>query len=194
MKGGIRFLKTTLLGGLLFLIPFVVITAILGKAISLMMLIAEPVDKLIPGESVAGIALVNIIVVVIVFLVCFAAGMFARSIWGKKLFEKTDNALSALPPYAVLKEQIFVHVSDEHARGVFKPVLATFDDHSMIAFEVERSSSNLVTVYLPGAPDPWSGSVAMVESERVTPLNTDNKAVSFMLKKMGLGAAKIIAN
>ena len=35
MKKYVSFLKTTLLGGLIFLLPVIIITAVLGKAISI---------------------------------------------------------------------------------------------------------------------------------------------------------------
>ena len=59
--------------------------------------------------------------------------------------------------------------SDEESQS-FTPVLARFDDNAMIAFEVERTPSGDVVVYLPGAPNPWSGSVAYMSPDRVEPL------------------------
>ena len=41
-QGGIHFFKTTVIGGLVFLVPVVVLVIILAKAADLMMVIAEP--------------------------------------------------------------------------------------------------------------------------------------------------------
>ena len=41
-KGGIHFFKTTVIGGLVFLVPVVVLVIILAKAAGLMMMVAEP--------------------------------------------------------------------------------------------------------------------------------------------------------
>ena len=41
-KGGIHFFKTTVIGGLVFLVPVVVLAMILAKAAGLMMMVAEP--------------------------------------------------------------------------------------------------------------------------------------------------------
>ena len=56
-----NFFKTTIIGGLIFLIPIVVLSVILGKALKIMMVVAEPLDKLIPIESIGGVALVTAI-------------------------------------------------------------------------------------------------------------------------------------
>ena len=37
------------------------------------------------------------------------------------------------------------------------PVLITLDDYEQMAFEVERTAGGKVVVYLPGAPNSWSG-------------------------------------
>jgi hypothetical protein len=71
------------------------------------------------------------------------------------------------------------------AESVLKPVLARFDDVAQVAFEVERGPGDLVTVYLPGSPDPWSGSVAHVTADRITPLDRDFASVISSLRKVG---------
>jgi hypothetical protein len=49
------FIKTTVIGGLIFLIPFVIIVSILGKAIKTMVVVAKPLDKMVQLESIGGI-------------------------------------------------------------------------------------------------------------------------------------------
>lgn len=49
------FIKTTVIGGLIFLIPFVIIVSILGKAIKTMVVVARPLDKMVQLESIGGI-------------------------------------------------------------------------------------------------------------------------------------------
>ena len=50
----------------------------------------------------------------------------------------------------------------------------------------------MVTVYLPGAPDPWSGSIVHVAQNRVKPINVDFMTVVKILSKVGIGSEKII--
>lgn len=57
---GIQFFKTTIIGGLLFLVPVGVLIIVLAKVVDLMLLVAEPLADLIPLDSVAGVALANI--------------------------------------------------------------------------------------------------------------------------------------
>jgi uncharacterized membrane protein len=70
--------------------------------------------------------------------------------------------------------------------------MVRFDDLSQIAFEVERGPGDLVAVYLPGSPDPWSGSVAHITSDRVDPVAADFASVIQTLRKVGRGSAVLL--
>ena len=99
-----NFIKTTAIGGLLFMIPIVVVVMILNKAFKIMMLVAVPLDKLIPIESIGGVALSNILAVLCTFAGCFLAGLVAKSKMGKTTFNLIDaKLLLFFPGYSYLK-------------------------------------------------------------------------------------------
>ncbi|MBW1789869.1 MAG: hypothetical protein JRK53_25185, partial [Deltaproteobacteria bacterium] len=99
-----NFIKTTAIGGLLFMIPIVIVAMILGKAYKVMMLVAVPLDKLIPIEAIGGVALVNILAVLSIFVGCFLAGLVAKSKLGKATFTWIDaKLLMIFPGYTYLK-------------------------------------------------------------------------------------------
>ena len=74
-----NFLKTTLVGGLVFLVPIIVVVAILGKAFGLMAALAAPLATWIPIDSIGGVALANLLAVAAIVVLCFVAGLVARS-------------------------------------------------------------------------------------------------------------------
>ena len=57
-------------------------------------------------------------------------------------------------------------------------------------FEVERVSGGYVVVYLPGAPNPWSGSVAYLTEDRVEPLDLAPQDAIKNIRVLGRGSAK----
>ena len=73
-----------------------------------------------------------------------------------------------------------------------KTVLVSFDDHQLIAVEVERLDDGRVVVFLPGAPDPWSGSVVLVSPDRVAALPVEIGAMHRALKGIGRGSAALM--
>ncbi len=74
----VRFLKTTAIGGLLFLLPLIVIGALIGQVVPIVLSIAEVLGEYIPLKTAGGIGLLILLAVVVVLLLCFAAGLLAR--------------------------------------------------------------------------------------------------------------------
>ena len=70
--------------------------------------------------------------------------------------------------------------------------MARFDDHELIAFDIERLDDGRVVLYLPGAPDAWSGSVVLVPAERVQPLDIDPAQLARSMQRLGLGTAALM--
>ena len=104
MKGRFRFLKTTVIGGIVFLVPLIIIVAIIGKAFEIMRKVADPLSSLMPIESVGDIAIVNFIAFALIVLVCFLAGLAARTLSAGKLVQFLESRiLSHIPAYAFVK-------------------------------------------------------------------------------------------
>lgn len=180
--------RTMIIGGLIFLVPFAIALVVVGKVVGVSMRLAEPIADRMPFDAVAGIALANILAVVIILVACFLAGVAATSTFGQRLYRKLDELLlNLIPRYAFVKSMTESFGDD--AQSVLRPVMVRFDDLSQIAFEVERGPGDLVTVYLPGSPDPWSGSVAHVTSDRIDPMAADFASVIKTLRKVGKGSA-----
>lgn len=180
-----RFIQNTLIGGIFFLIPVVVAAAILGKAFKMMRSIAIPLSEALGADSVKDVVFVNLLTVFCLVALCFLAGLFSKNIWGKKLFNFLDVLLQKfIPGYTIFKNMTSEFDVNKSASSL-QPVLIRLDDQSQIAFEVERTATQQVVVFLPGSPDPRSGSVVLIDSERVTPINASFLSVSSMLKRFG---------
>lgn len=192
MKLALTPIKTTILGGLVFLIPCVIAIVLAAKAFAVMGQIAAPLSAWIPIDSIGGVATANIVTVLAILIVCFIAGRIATSLIGRRIYRSMDDKLLMLfPRYAFIKSMTETMNADA-AKKTLKPVRVNFDDHSQIAFEVERSDTGLVTIYLPGSPDPWSGSVAHVTGDRIEALDANFNAVVQSLRKAGRGASQLL--
>jgi uncharacterized membrane protein len=190
MKGTImfRFIRTTLLGGLLFLFPIVFIFFIIGKALDITNKLFTPLEKLLPIDSIGGIAVIKLLALGILVLICFAAGLAARTALAGRLVSSLEtNVLKKIPAYTLLKSKAESVLSPEDI-GSMSPVLGRFDDSWQLAFEIERVSGGNVVVFLPGAPDPWSGSLCILTEDRITSLDLTVKALVDLLKRLGKGS------
>ena len=184
----VQFLKTTLIGGIVFMVPLIIFIAIIGKAIKLTNKLAAPVSALIPVDAIGNIAVADLLALVIILLICFLAGLTAKSTLARKSVSNLESRVfSKIPAYGFVKSKIDAIVQPEKAEGM-KPVLAQFDDYWQIVFEVERITGGTVAIYLPGAPDPWSGSVCFVTEDRIQPLELTLPPVLRTLRGLGKGS------
>lgn len=132
---------------------------------------------------VGGVAVAHVLAIVFLLLICFIAGMLAR----KAVGALEANVLSRLPAYALLKTKTQSMLSPDDIEGM-AVVVVRFDDLWQIGFEIEPSEGGKVAVFLPGSPDPWSGSVCIAEEDRVTPLDLPVAASGNMVRRLGRGA------
>jgi uncharacterized membrane protein len=188
-----KFILTTVLGGVLFLIPFVLVVVLLGKGFMIMRTIAEKVNMFLSLDSVAGLPIVDVLAVLFLISCCFIAGLVARSSWARDLRNRVDDLLLQLVPgYAWIKGMTG-SVSKEEAAAGFKPVWIRLDDQYQVGFEVERCEGDLVAVFLPGAPDPRTGTLSYVESDRIEDLDSSFNDVSKNFRRLGMGSAAKIS-
>jgi uncharacterized membrane protein len=192
MKRALRPFATTLIGGLVFLLPLVVVVYVLGQGVALAARAVQPLVALLPFQKVGGVALASLAALVVVLLLCFGAGLVARAAAGRAFSERFENRLQSLyPRYTVIKA-MSQGLQGALGRQVLNPVLASFDDHQQIAFDIERLGDGRAVLFLPGAPDVWSGSVVVVAAERVQPLDIDSVDLTRALQRLGVGTAALL--
>lgn len=191
MKKLLSFVKTTLLGGLIFLLPLVLLITVIGKGVEIIMNVIEPLHLLFPGESFQKKALVYVSALFALFLICFLAGIAAKSVLGTHLFEAVDKKLMKLPGYALFKARVTGNIGSDIDERFRNPVIVTFKDHSKIGFLIETTPEGLASVYLPGTPDPWIGSFILVSKAQTKPIHLTMKETLQLFEQIGKGISTI---
>src|SRR5262245_40649594 len=192
MSQVIKIIRATVVGGLLFLVPFVVLLFILGRAFAIVEKLVEPIAKSLPVESVIGLRLSVLLAVAILVLVCFLAGFFARTAVARRLVSGLESGvLSNLPGYEFFKGLGEGLLGVEQHRG-HQVVVARFDDNWQIGFLLERLENGMLAVFIPSAPNPHSGSVCYFAPDRITILEIGEQAAIKCLKRLGAGSNALL--
>ena len=161
-----------------------------GKALDIMTRVATPMGHMLPVDSIGGVVVGNLLALSALALLCFFAGLVAKSKLAAKVYRSLDNMLLAIPGYAFVKGFTDgMAETQENAKSLI-PVLVRFDDHEQIGFEIERLAQGKVVVYLPGAPSPWSGSVVYFSAERVKRLDLTVAQASNNIRRLGRGSQR----
>ena len=183
-----RFLLVTLVQGILFLIPLVLVAVLAREGYQMLRRLSEPVSRLLPADRFFGILaedLVSIMALVVLFLI---AGLFVGTRPGRLLSDRLERSvLYRVPGYLLVRGAVgsFPGLSTEMPP---EPSLVETDDGWAFALLVEREPPGFCTVFLPDSPTPTSGSVRIVEATRVRPLDISMLNLLACLTRSGAGA------
>jgi uncharacterized membrane protein len=100
----LRFFRTTLAGGILFLIPIVVVAVVIEKAFGLAHKIVAPLAAHLPFESMLGLQTPRVLAILLILLFCFAAGAITRTSRAQRVVDALESkVLFNLPGYELFK-------------------------------------------------------------------------------------------
>jgi len=186
-----EFLKTTIIGGVLFLLPVAVIVFILSYALRLVKRVAVPISQNLHLDqlgSVAGVGAATILSVLMLILISFAAGIVARTAVGRRITKWSEESLlGRLPQYQLMKSMAEGLAHLESASGL-KPALVSIEDGWQIGYLLEQLENGWVAVFLPQAPTPMSGNVMYFPAKRVRPLGITMVQAMSVVKAIGVGS------
>ena len=184
-----NFLRVTLAGGVLFLIPFAIILVVLGQALTFAHKLAEPIAAHFPEESVAGIGTATMIAVLLLLCVSFLAGLIASTKAGKKTMQMfEDSMFGRLPQYQMIKSMMLGFAQLENTGGV-RPILVNIEDAWQLGYLIEPINDEWVVAFLPQAPTPMSGNMMYLPRHRVRPLDISMLQATTIVKQMGVGSS-----
>ena len=186
-------IKATLWGGLLFLVPLTIAVLILGKLFGFMYQLATPFSEWIPLDSIGGVAIANVVTVVLILVISLVAGLVGTSVWGRRLQQSLEEKLLLVFPRYTFVKSMTASMSPDEVDKVMQPVRVDFDDYTQIAFELERNDEGLVILFLPGSPDPWSGAVVYANPERVKSIDADYSSIVRSLRSAGRGSSALLS-
>ena len=192
MKSITSFIKTTLIGGLFFIIPIVLLVYLIGKVIDIFRKMVAPIADKIDFSLFGGETTSRIIAIAVLFILCFIAGLLAKTKIANQLKEWIeDNILSNIPGYTLLKGMTETATGLE-SKNLKEVVLVDIEEVWQIGFLMERIDNDLNAVFIPGAPNPMSGDVVFVKWDRLKKLDIKEINAMKISRKMGIDSKKIL--
>jgi uncharacterized membrane protein len=186
--------KATLLRGAVFLIPAFLAFFVFAKVFGMLRSVAASLGERLGVEGALAGMLLDLAAIAVVLLICFLAGLIARRATAQRVRTKVDELLlNTFPGYAFVKGLAEnIHDSEQIATS-FVPVVVSFGDYWQVAFETSRMPGGIVSIYLPGAPNPWSGSVVLATAEQVRKLPVSVSEALKLIRTLGRGSEELAA-
>jgi uncharacterized membrane protein len=189
MKALSEFLKTTLIGGLLIVVPIYFTLLLLGKALKGIVALLAPIVALLP-ERVHHFE--QILAIVLVVLVCFVLGLIARTGLGRRAIEVFERrVLERLPGFAMLRS-VVRRVSGSSDDAQFQPVLVEIEEALTPAFIVEELDDDRFVVLVPSVPTPAAGSLYILPRQRVHWVDVPVTEAIAVITRWGTGTSKLL--
>ena len=190
-----KFIKTTIVGGLVFLVPLVLLGVVLRRALDIAAKVAAPVAARFPAHHVAGIAVGTIVAVLVLVLVAFVAGLLARTETGRRVTNWIgESFLGNMPQYRVVTTMAEGLTKVETGEGL-RPVMVSIDDAWQLGYALEEDlPEGWTAVFVPQSPTPLSGNVLYVPSARVRSAGIGIHAAMKMVKQLGAGSSESLRN
>ncbi|MDX2133651.1 MAG: hypothetical protein SFV52_02650 [Saprospiraceae bacterium] len=186
MNPFVSFIRTTVTGGILFLIPVALLIVLLEKAGAVVRKLTAPFDPLMP-DRLLGFDGSALLVVFLMIAISFVAGLLFRSPRVKKWVASIeDTVLINIPGYSMMKT-VVADALGQHADDGLLPVWFQDGDAWKLAFLVEEDN-RFCTLYCPGAPKVDSGEVVIVPAGLVRKIAIPSNKITKSLKIFGKGA------
>ena len=189
MRGLAEFTKTTLIGGILVILPLWVSVLLLAKAIAGMLALLSPVTAQLP----ASMHLRNVVALVIVIVFCFVAGLVVRTGPGLRAKSVLDRyLLERLPGYTLLRG-LTGRITGREEGDTFAPALVELEDALVPAFVVEEHPDGRCTVFVPSVPTPAAGTVYILDRARVHLVDVPFTTAVSVISKWGAGSRELVS-
>ena len=192
MKDLFKFIKRLLIGGILFFIPLIILILIMEKAFKLTKALLGPLVRFLEGKHLFGLGLEIIISIAVILLIIMLGGLISRMAIARYSVNKIENAvLTKVPGYSIIKSMID-NIGRIEKEDSLKVVIAEVDDGWKFGFLSEELDDGKSAVFLPDAPNPWSGSLVYLAPEQITRTDIPITSVMKYLRTLGQGSNEIL--
>lgn len=190
MRNIFQYIRTTLIGGSIFILPLLLAYFIIHKTVEIFGPLLRPVLVRLHIETLIGAAAGTIVTLLTLTLAAFLCGLFAHTTAGQALLKWMQAGLVSLLPRFHLMQGLAEGM--DHDQGKEVPiVLVPSDAGWTLALQLEERHGDWCTVYIPGSPQWTSGSVSFAHINDVHPVNMTLGRSLLMMRRCGMGSADI---
>lgn len=190
-----NFLKTSLLGGVVVILPVAILVSVTLWIFDLVTGLIQPLTRLLISDSQLNEIAAEVLVIALILLTCFFVGVLVRTQLGGFLHRFLETRILKLAPgYSMIKEtvlQIFGSRKDSPFSSV--ALVQVFGNETlMTAFVTDTHEDGSFTVFVPTGPNPTSGLIYHLEGRYVHPVDVPVQDAMRSIISCGAGSTQLI--
>ncbi|MCK5481698.1 MAG: DUF502 domain-containing protein, partial [Gammaproteobacteria bacterium] len=166
------FLKTSLLGGVVVILPIAILVSVTLWLFNLISGLIEPLTRFLIKDSQLNEYIAEFVVISLILATCFFVGVLVRTRLGGFLYRIIESRILKLAPgYSMIKETV-IQVFGSKSESPFSSVaLAQIfcNETQVTCFITDKHENGMYTLFVPTGPNPTSGLIYHLDEKYVHP-------------------------
>jgi uncharacterized membrane protein len=184
-----EFVMSTLVGGVLIVVPVYLAVLLLLKGMKSVGGLVRPIAALLPDWVPAE----GLFALLLVLGVCFVVGVAVRTRAGRVIREKMEVAFfGRLPGYGLIRG-LTQRLAGDSEGTEWTPALVEIEDALVPGFIIEVLDDGRITVFVPSVPTPLAGAVYILGPERVHIVDVPFTQAIRSVSRWGAGSKDLVA-
>lgn len=188
MRTLLDFLKTTLIGGLLVLLPIYLSILLLLKAFAAVAALMAP----LVGHLSPTLPYHKLLALLLIVVACFVCGILMRTSLGALLKNTLEHkVLEKIPGYELIRG-LTGRIAGREEGFTFAVVLVEIEEALVPAFFIEDCDQEHCAVFVPSVPTPAAGAIYIIAKARVHPVDVPFALAVRVISKWGSGSRELL--
>ncbi len=164
-----RFFTTTMLGGVIVVLPVVLTFFFLGWLFRLITGMIEPLTRLVIEQSKLQKTVADLLVILVIVSLCFTIGLIIKTRLGRYIYHTIEKrVLKIAPGYTLFRETIKQFLGQERAPFSRVALVQVYENKTlMTGFVTDEHPDGYFTVYVPSGLNPTTGLIYHLEKQYV---------------------------
>ena len=189
MRYAREFITSTLVGGLLFVVPVYLAVLLLLKGMKSVATLVRPFTALLPDWIPAE----RLLSLFVVLTFCFLVGYALRTQSGRAVRERLEVVFfGKLPGYGLIRS-LTQRMAGDSSESAWMPALVELEDALVPGFVIEPLDDGRFTVFVPSVPTPFAGAVYILTADRVHILDVPFTQAVRSISRWGSGSRELVA-
>jgi len=190
-----EFLKTSLLGGVVVILPVAILVSVTIWVFNLITGWISPLTRLLIKDLQLNVFIAESLSIILILAACFFVGMLVRTRLGDLLYRLLETRILKLAPgYSMIKEtvsQLFGNRKDSPFSSV--ALAQIFCNSTMVTcFITDTHADGSFTVFVPTGPNPTSGLIYHLEGKYVHPVDVPVQDAMRSVISCGAGSGSLL--
>ncbi len=163
------FLKTSLLGGVIVILPVAIFVFIFKWLFDFVTDKIQPLTNLVMAKSDLREIAADALAIVIILGVCLIVGAIIKTKVGKFVHESLENRILKIAPgYTMIKETVTQFIGKKKTPFSSVALVRVFENSTMMTgFVTDAHADGSYTVFVPTGPNPTSGLIYHLQGRYV---------------------------